>query len=77
MANMRDKLRELMGKKIEVESGEGSVSIRSPRYDFCHDKIIEVGDDYFVVRTVRIDKKFPDRENTYAISGIKKIEGGL
>ncbi|HBI17360.1 MAG TPA: hypothetical protein DDY52_04430 [Candidatus Moranbacteria bacterium] len=80
---MRNKLKELMGKKLEVQCGE---HITSPRFeDISYDEIIEVGDDYFVVKKVR--KIEPSRGRgrearkeypiTYAISEVKSIKGGI
>lgn len=80
MASMRDKLIKLVGKKVEVDSSGGYFYIKSPRYvDSYYDKIIEVGDDYFVVKRVFEEKHLQDSnsENTYAISGVSSIEGGL
>lgn len=83
MASMRDKLMDLIGKKVIIENSAGYVFIKlikiySDDASF-HQEIAEVGDDYFVVKEVWKGKEYQDRnrETTYAISGLKSIQGGL
>ncbi|EKE21329.1 MAG: hypothetical protein ACD_7C00279G0005 [uncultured bacterium] len=66
MTNMRDKLKELMGKKILFRQG----AIEGPSTDKYYHEIIEVGDDYFVVEGLE-----RGQFTTYAISEVKSISG--
>lgn len=74
MANMQDKLKGLMGKKIMYNGGT-IYPFSSGNY---YHKIIEVGDDYFVVDMIRDKGEKPSLYPiTYAISEVSSIRGGL
>ncbi|MFZ2153972.1 MAG: hypothetical protein WAV16_01960 [Candidatus Moraniibacteriota bacterium] len=80
MANMRDKLIKLVGKKVAIDSGVGYLCIKPlVSNPIWYDEIIEIGDDYFVVKKVFKDEYLQHRncKTTYAISGVSSIEGGL
>lgn len=75
MASMRDKLKKLVGKKI---SFNGSTISRFHSGEYYYE-ITEVGDDYFVIDMIFINKKEASSfyPITYAISEVKAIQGGL
>lgn len=75
MANLRDKVLRLVGKKIKVGTmGEGAYYI-SPlaKEAFCYSRILHVGDDYFDVELVGLGP--PVKVTTFSISSITTIHG--
>ena len=74
IVSMRDKLKELMGKKISYNAGTGHIwPFGSGKF---YERIIEVGDDYFVTNCVWTTENREDYPTIYAISEVKRIEGG-
>ncbi|NTU66319.1 MAG: hypothetical protein HGB08_00145 [Candidatus Moranbacteria bacterium] len=76
---MRDKLIDLKGKMLAVQNLDDGLYIKAPMAKTWHEKIIEVGDDYFIVEHVWT----PPRQNDprkpiiWAISAVKKISGEI
>ncbi len=78
MANMRDKLISLKGKKIALASCGDFYHIRKADRDYkWYGKIVDIGDDYFEVEIVVYDETSRKEKTTYAISRIATINGDV